>query len=283
MIPPWILSSPLTAGIGTMEAGGRLGLAARDTDLREAAQLDAAREAEDRMGLSMQEMQQRREQAAAHLAQSLRAQTALEQYRQSEIANQQALRQQGQNTLAATALQRAQQQQNWQQDFGLRSQEANRKAEGQTASDDLKSKITNDSAGFFKDLTPDKNPADLLATYPLASHDPAVRNLLTQFAITSRSNTRLDAKTDPLDIIDYRTAKQNLARVQKAIDAEKARNSTMLGLMGGPRNSVLEGLLAEQKDYQDQLDSLKQPKDESATTEAAPTRFKWNPKTNNFE
>ncbi len=282
-IPPWILESPLKAGIGTMEAGGRLGLAARDTDLREAAQVDAAREAEDRMGLSMQEMQQRREQAAAQLAQSLRAQTALEQYRQSEIANQHALRQQAQNTAAATALHQGQQQQNWQQDFGLRSQEANRKAEGQTASDALKSQIADSSAGFFKELTPDTNPADLLAKYPLASHDPAVRNLLTQFAITSRSNTRLDAKTDPLDIIDYRTAKQNLARVQKAIDVEKARSTSLFGLMGGARSSVLEGLLNEQKDYQDQLDSLKQPKDESAPTESALTRFKWNPKTNNFE
>lgn len=120
-IPNWILESPLKAGIATMEAGGRLGLAARSEDLRAAAQADAAAEASDRLSLSMQEMQARREQAAAQLAESLRQHNAMEQYRQSEVANQQAIREQSKQSLAAQLLRQGQQQQNWTADHALRS------------------------------------------------------------------------------------------------------------------------------------------------------------------
>ncbi len=66
-------------------------------------------------------MQQRRQDAAARLAESLRAQTALEQYRQSEVANQAAMREQAKSSAAATLLHQGQQQQNWTAEFGLKT------------------------------------------------------------------------------------------------------------------------------------------------------------------
>ncbi len=122
-VPEWILNSPLRAGIQTMEAGGRLGLAARAQDAQE-------REAADRLGLSMQEMQARREQAAAALAESLRQHNAMEQYRQQSLAatqaNQNALRQQAQQNLAATLLNQNRLQGNWTADHALRAAAENR-------------------------------------------------------------------------------------------------------------------------------------------------------------
>ncbi len=152
-IPNWILESPLKAGIATMEAGGRLGLAARAQDAQE-------QEAANRLGLSMQEMQARREDAAARLAESLRAQTALEQYRQSEIANQSAVREQAKQSLAAQLLHQGQQQQNWQAQFGLNTDREKRLADAAQAESEFESgnasPVLDDQGkptGFFKQRT----------------------------------------------------------------------------------------------------------------------------------
>lgn len=117
--PPWLLDSPLKAGIQTMEAGGRLGLAARDSDMREAQHAD-------QLALSYSEMQARREAQAQQLAESLRQHNAMEQYRQSEIENQKAIRAQSAQTAVAQLLHQQQQQQNWVEDHGLRARNEQR-------------------------------------------------------------------------------------------------------------------------------------------------------------
>lgn len=131
MIPPWILDSPLKAGIQTMQAGAHLGLALRQQQAQEA-------EAADRMSLSFAEMQARREQAAAQLAESLRQHNALEQYRQSEMAHQKALEAQAQQQFGATQAHQALLQTNWTADHALRAAAEKRLEETAKESSDFK-------------------------------------------------------------------------------------------------------------------------------------------------
>ncbi len=255
-VPAWILQSPLTAGIGTMEAGGRLGLAARDTDLREAAQLDAAREAEDRMGLSMQEMQQRREQAAAHLAQSLRAQTALEQYRQSEIANQQALRQQAQNTSAAMALHQAQQQKNWQADFGIKTAAEKRLEDAATSADSFES-------GNAEPLLDDQgNPTGYFKQR------------------TSRGREQLIKPVVPGD----KSLTPNQAGAQ-LMNRGRIIQFQLKNLTGEDQDTIDQKTLLNQElgFIKSKLGHLTSPKAPLAVAPAPTNRLRWNPDTNDFE
>jgi hypothetical protein len=92
--------------------------------LQARAQDEAAQRAAEQLGLSRDELQARREQQAAALAESLRQHNALEMYRQQEIAHQKALEGQASAQLGATLQQRQQLQDNFERQQALREETA---------------------------------------------------------------------------------------------------------------------------------------------------------------
>lgn len=179
MIPPWILESPLKAGIQTMEAGANTGLAIRRADATEREQAEAEERAGDLLRFHYAQLGQQDRMAQARLAQDGSAAEALRQYRGSEMLHRLAQEQHNRNNEA------------------LRNKRLDQFQAKQDATDLLTHSVNDQTGKFFGELQDGVNPASLLSKYPLASHDPSVRNLLTQSALTSRLNTRLANRATP--------------------------------------------------------------------------------------